>query len=183
MAYPDTTSFPSLLQFTTEANQRISTRGIMPQAIASRNIAEDTILAGNISPGTITYAEIAANTIIGNNVSALNLTGKTITADTGSIAGWTLGANELAGPAGAVIRSGQTDFAVGTGFWLGHAGGVPKFSIGTAGGNQMSWDGTNLRYTGDLTAASVLNTVNYTTAQLPQPATSAGFNSPAESET
>jgi hypothetical protein len=42
------------------------------------------------------------------------------------------------------IRSGQTAFNTGIGFFLGNSGGVPKFSIGNPSGNYLAWDGTNL---------------------------------------
>ncbi len=52
--------------------------------------------------------------------------------------------------AGGHIKSGQTAYNTGTGFWLGLDGGVPKFSIGTAGGNRMTWDGSTLNYIGNV---------------------------------
>lgn len=42
------------------------------------------------------------------------------------------------------IRSGQTAFNTGTGFWIGNDSSVPKFSIGNPSGNYLAWDGTNL---------------------------------------
>lgn len=111
----------------------------------------------------------------------LSLTG-TITATDGSIGGWTIGAADLVGPTGAIIRSGQTDFNVGTGFWLGNVAGTPKFSIGSQSGNQMYWNGTDLIVTGNFTASSVIQTYSYLTANLPLPPTSAGFNNPSANE-
>jgi hypothetical protein len=45
------------------------------------------------------------------------------------------------------LRSGQTAFATGTGFWLGTVSGTPKFSIGSST-KYMKWDGTDLTVTG-----------------------------------
>lgn len=46
---------------------------------------------------------------------------------------------------GGALFSGQTGFNQGTGFWLGaNSGGTPVFSIGTAGGPSMVWDGARL---------------------------------------
>lgn len=42
------------------------------------------------------------------------------------------------------LRGGQTAYDTGTGFWLGLVAGTPKFSIGTAGGAAMVWDGAEL---------------------------------------
>lgn len=58
------------------------------------------------------------------------------------------------GSSGA-IRSTQTAFDTGTGFWLGNDGGTPKFSIGNSAGNKMTWNGTDLRITGTLVGATL----------------------------
>lgn len=49
---------------------------------------------------------------------------------------------------GGHVRSGQTGFDTGSGFWLGLDGGVPKFSLGGPG-KALTWDGAQLRITGD----------------------------------
>lgn len=45
------------------------------------------------------------------------------------------------------IRSGQTAYNTGVGFWLGSDGGVPMFSIGDSAGSSLTWDGVELRIT------------------------------------
>jgi hypothetical protein len=45
---------------------------------------------------------------------------------------------------GGYVRSGQSAFHTGTGFWLGLSGGVPKFSIGNPGVSSLRWDGSNI---------------------------------------
>lgn len=153
---------------------------IADSTITTENV--DDISGAKLSSGTVTGDKIDGNTITGDNIESLEISGKTIEADTGTIGGWTLGATEFIGPVGAIIRSGQTDFTVGTGFWLGNVAGTPKFSIGTQAGNQMSWDGTNLRVTGTFTPTTVFNTYTYATADLPVPPTAVGFNDPAGNE-
>jgi len=62
-------------------------------------------------------------------------------------AGWSLGADgdlETVGP----LRSGQTGFNAGTGFWIGNDGNVPKLSIGDPNSNNLTWDGDNLAING-----------------------------------
>jgi hypothetical protein len=49
------------------------------------------------------------------------------------------------------IRSGQTAYDTGTGFFLGSPGGNPRFSIGNSAGNKMTWDGTTLNIVGTIT--------------------------------
>jgi len=51
---------------------------------------------------------------------------------------------------GQSVKSGQTDYNTGTGFWLGSDSGTPKFSIGSSGGNALTWDGTNLAVNGGI---------------------------------
>ena len=48
------------------------------------------------------------------------------------------------------IKSGQTAYDTGTGFWLGNDGGTPKFSIGVQAGNKMTWDGSALTINGSV---------------------------------
>lgn len=45
---------------------------------------------------------------------------------------------------GGSLAIGQSGYDSGTGFWLGWVGGVPKMSIGTAGGSAVLWDGTGI---------------------------------------
>jgi hypothetical protein len=48
------------------------------------------------------------------------------------------------------IRSGQTSYNVGTGFWLGMVNGVAKFSLGNPSGNHIKWDGSVLTVSGGI---------------------------------
>jgi hypothetical protein len=52
------------------------------------------------------------------------------------------------------IRGGQTDYATGTGLWLGYKDTTYKFSIGDAT-NYLKWDGSQLIVRGDVKASSV----------------------------
>ena len=82
------------------------------------------------------------------NGSTLAVTG-TITATSGTIGGWSIGATTIS--AGGLyldstqnsIRSGQTDYATGTGYWLGNTAGTAKLSIGSTT-NYFKWDGSNV---------------------------------------
>jgi hypothetical protein len=57
---------------------------------------------------------------------------------------------------GASLKSGQTAYNTGTGFWMGDVSGTPKFSIGSAAGNYITWDGTNLSIKGSLTLVNTI---------------------------
>ena len=55
---------------------------------------------------------------------------------------------------GGAIRSGQSIYDSGVGFWLGTENGTPKFSLGNSSGNKMTWNGTTLSITGSITAST-----------------------------
>jgi hypothetical protein len=73
--------------------------------------------------------------------------------------------------AGGAIKGGQTDYATGTGFFLGYSGGAYKFSIGSDT-SYLRWTGTALSLVGDITGTSSINITgtasfagNFTTTQ------------------
>jgi hypothetical protein len=54
------------------------------------------------------------------------------------------------------VRGGKTDYATGTGFFLGYSGGAYKFDIGSAT-SYLRWTGSALSIIGDITGASNLD--------------------------
>jgi len=48
------------------------------------------------------------------------------------------------------VRAGQTAYNTGSGFWLGYAGGVYKFSLGNSSTNYITWDNTTLTVAGTI---------------------------------
>jgi len=52
------------------------------------------------------------------------------------------------------LSSGQTAYDTGTGFWLEANSGTPRFSIGDAGANALTWNGTTLTITGTVAATN-----------------------------
>lgn len=124
---------------------------------ATGNIALTSITADNIAALTITASQIAANTITAAKIAANTITASQIAANT-------ITANELATSityAGSIIidtagliRSGQTAYDTGTGWWIGNVTGTPKLSIGISTGNKITWDGTNLKVIGYLQAVA-----------------------------
>jgi hypothetical protein len=83
----------------------------------------------------------------------------------------------------ASVRGGQTDYATGTGFFLGLSGGDYKFSIGDTD-NYMNWDGNYLKIKGsfDVVNNGTINNSSYTVATLPVAPTSVGFNNPSANQ-
>src|SRR3990167_2893002 len=57
-------------------------------------------------------------------------------------------------PKSGYLRSGQTNYDSGTGFWLGNDDGTAKFSIGNSAGNKLTWNGSTLAITGTITATT-----------------------------
>jgi hypothetical protein len=126
---------------------------IVDGSITAKSIAALTITADKIAAQTITANEIAAGTITANEIAA-----NTITAS--EIAAGTITASELAASlvlsqiieltTDGHIRSGQTDFNTGIGFWLSANSGTPQFSIGDPAGHFLTWNGSVLNVNGNL---------------------------------
>ena len=53
------------------------------------------------------------------------------------------------------IRSGQTAYDTGIGWWIGDVAGTKKLSIGNSAGNKLTWDGTTLSISGSLVAGDI----------------------------
>ena len=110
--------------------------------------------------------------------SAANSAAKT----DGTVGGWTLNSTSLTGGSGVHIKSGQTAYNSGTGFYLGNDSGTPKFSIGNAGTNAITWDGSTMTIRGTLQLASgTAPTANQTDAEA-LVASNAGANSQAKTD-
>ena len=91
-------------------------------SITTTQIAATTIVAGNIAANTITANEIAGNTITANEIAANTITAakmnvSTLSAITANLGTITAGTITL--PTTGWIKGGQTDYSIGTGFWLG----------------------------------------------------------------
>lgn len=65
----------------------------------------------------------------------------------------TLTGNGITLSSGGYVRGGQTDYATGTGFFLGYSGAAYKFSIGSTT-SYLRWDGSALSIIGDITGAA-----------------------------
>lgn len=93
-------------------------------------VGEDELQDGAISGGKLAAGSVTADKIDVSQLSA-------ITADMGSLTAGNIVLNDF-------IRSGQTAYDTGTGFWLGKDSGTPKFSIGDSAGAHLTWDGSTL---------------------------------------
>lgn len=110
---------------------------------------------------SILVGVITAGTITGNEVNTMNLTSKTITADTGTIGGWTLSSAQFS--AGSVTINASTERILmgaasapgtGVGIFMGKDGSDYEFRAGDPAGDQIFWNGSTLVITGAITAVS-----------------------------
>jgi hypothetical protein len=88
-----------------------------------------------------------------NSAYIKNLTVDVLTAGTLSVPIDLTGSITI--PNTGYIRSGQTAWNTGTGWWMGHEGGVPKFSLGNPASQGLNWSAaTGLQITGSITLTS-----------------------------
>ncbi len=120
-------------------------------AVTAAKVSAGAIEAGAIATNAVTSDKIFAGAVTAAKISVTNLAA--ISADMGSIT-----AGSIVLPSGGFIRSGQTAFNTGTGFYLGNDSGTPKFSIGNASGKHIKWDGSDFTINGGIiTTGSVAN--------------------------
>lgn len=87
--------------------------------------------------------------IILNSITANQIAGGTITATELSTS--LLYAGSIILDTAGNVRSGQSAYNTGTGFFLGNVSGTPKFSIGDGGTTYyLTWDGSTLNVNGSL---------------------------------
>jgi len=123
----------------------------------------DLIVLGE--DGTTTSGTVDDNSGAGYDPSQANnstLLAVTVMAET-LVSSKELYAQDIIVGASGVVRSGQTAFNTGTGWWIGDAAGTPKLSMGNPAGKWLYMDGTNFAYdmgncsmdaSGNLTATS-----------------------------
>jgi hypothetical protein len=97
--------------------------------------------------------DINSDTISINTGSATTTTGQDV-ATSGIEAGTTVTQGGITMNQGGSIKGGQSGYNTGTGFFLGYDSSAYKFSIGNASNEALTFDGTNLAVTGDITATS-----------------------------
>jgi len=100
-----------------------------------------TLNADDLTAGTLAVARIAASSIEASKLTISTLSA--ISADLGSIT-----AGTITMPDTGWIKGGQTDYATGTGFFLGYSGDY-KFSVGNST-KYIKWDGSSLLVGGDI---------------------------------
>lgn len=127
-------------------------------AVGAGKVLIATAINGSVEPTFTVFGGVG-----GQNIDATSIVANSITANELSTS-ITYAGSIIIDSAG-LIRSGQTDYATGTGWWIGNAGGTPKFSIGNST-RYLRWDGSALMIAGvfngnvikDMTAGETLTT-------------------------
>jgi hypothetical protein len=92
--------------------------------------------------------------------------GARVVLDSSGLTGYSAGGGTINFSADGNIKSGQSAYDTGTGFWLGMVSTTPKFSIGDASGNKLTWDGSTLTVKGTLATGSTIANGIVTSANL-----------------
>lgn len=117
-------------QTTTSASGPVGANRVLI-AVAKNGTGEATYMVMNASDTNIDASSIVANSITANELAATIVYAGALVIDTGGH-----------------IRSGQTAYDTGTGWFLGRSGGTSKFSVGNSSGPKITWDGTTFEISG-----------------------------------
>lgn len=135
----------------------------MIRASNSVLIEDGAITADKVSANAITADKINAGAVTAAKISVTNLS--SINADLGSIT-----AGTIVLPSGGFIRSGQTAYNTGTGFYIGNDSGTPRFSFGNPSGKNIRWDGSDLTVNGGIIVTDSVATNAITASASDSPA-------------
>ena len=148
------------------AANTITASEIAANTITAAEIAANTVTAAEIAANTVTASEIAATTITGAEINAtFNLSTKTLTADTGTVGGWTLAAGSLSSGNVTIDATNEefrmgaaTDPTTGVGIFVGQAGTSSQYDLraGDPAGEYIWWDHS----AGSVNVSGVLNLTN-----------------------
>lgn len=128
---------------------------------ATADLIEDqhvvSLTAAKLTAGSIGVSEYIQSTGFVSGSAGWRIDGNGNAEFSGVVVRGTLYATTLSGALSlntlGNIKAGQTDYATGTGFFLGYSGAAYKFSIGS-GSSGLTWDGTTMTLSGTLNAAT-----------------------------
>jgi len=135
----------------------------MIRASGSVLIEDGAVIADKVAANAITADKIQAGAVTAAKISVTNLSA--INADMGSIT-----AGTIVLPSGGFIRSGQTAYNTGTGFYIGNDSGTPRFSFGNPSGKNIRWDGSDLTVNGGIIVTDSVATNAITASASDSPA-------------
>ena len=120
-------------------NTAVSTTAYQTTTTAAIAVGAGKVLSAKAENGTGEATFQVFGGIGGQNIDAASIVANSITANELSTS-ITYAGSIVIDTAG-LIRSGQTAFRTGTGWYIGNDGGTPKLSIGVEGGSEAYWDG------------------------------------------
>lgn len=123
----------------------VSTTAYQTTATAATAVGAGKVLIAKAQNGTGEATFQVFGGIGGQNINASSIVANSITANELSTS--ILYAGSIVIDSSGLIRSGQTAYDTGTGWWIGNDSGTPKFSIGN-GTYYMRWNGTTLEVKG-----------------------------------
>lgn len=131
----------------------ITATKIASETITSQQLAANSVIAGKIAAAAVTANEIASNAVTSAKIAADAVTADKINVIDLSAVSANI-SNAIVMDNNGVIRSGQTGFNTGTGFWISANNGSPRFSIGNSAGSRLTWDGSQVAIQGTLSIGS-----------------------------
>lgn len=138
-------------------------------------VGASKVLIAIAQNGTVeaTYTVLAGQG--GQNIDASNIVANSITGN--ELSGSIIYAGSIQVDTSGNIRSGQTAYETGTGWFIGNSGGTAKLSMGSPT-NYIKFDGTILKIKGsfDVGSGGIINNSSYTVANLPVVPTVVGYN-------
>lgn len=129
----------------------VTTSILAANSVTANELAVNSVIAGKIAAGAVVANTLAANSVTSNAIAANSVTASkiftsnlsAIQADMGEITAGTIALDST-----GYIRSGQSAYNSGNGFWLGKDGATTKLSIGNTAANNITWNGLTLTMNG-----------------------------------
>lgn len=106
-------------------------------AVGAGKVLVATAINGTVEPSYQVFGGVG-----GQNIDASSIVANSITANELSTS--ITYAGSIVIDSAGLIRSGQTAYNTGTGWWIGNVAGTPKLSIGNPAASYITWDGTSL---------------------------------------
>lgn len=141
-------------------------------AYQTSTTATDSVGAGKVLVAVVEHSPLSVVVLNGQGTHTINgadIISGTITANQLSSSLIYTGSLEIS--AAGNIKSGQTAFDTGEGWFIGRSGATPKMSIGDSEGDKITWDGSNLVIKGGLELTSPLLLDSITSGDMPTPPT------------
>lgn len=120
----------------------VSTTAYQTTTTASSAVGAGKVLIATAQNGTVEPIFFVLSGAGGQNIDATSIVANSITAN--ELATSIVYAGSIVIDTAGLIRSGQTAYATGTGWWIGNDGGTPKLSIGNST-YYFRWDGANTK--------------------------------------